>query len=440
MGWVSAVSRNMGWMLTNGGTRAAMGVALAGILARYLGPDDYGWYSLAMAIVSLSFFVSDAGLNDLSQREILRSRPDEVGVVMGTTFVIRLAGSSVVGLALVTVVRSLISSPLAASLVAVLALVHVVRPLGVLAGWFESQLKSRVVAIGSILGGGIHLALVALSVWLGRPSAASLMLMRVADAILFGVALLVAYRLHGHSPLLWRFSARRARSMLRESRWLVFTGLFGVLNLRIDQVMIASLGTPSDLGYYAAAAKVAESWEMIPFALSASLFPRLVGDGERGVLQRSLSPLLASVIWLGLGIAACLWIFAPIVVTGLFGESFLPAAGVLTVLSWSGVFLGLRTVLVRWILVNGRPEVAVWATAAGAVVNVGTNLLVIPAFGAVGAAWATLLSYAAANFLALLIPSSTRAFGRAVAVAFVRPDVAVTSLRRVLAEWRPPDD
>jgi O-antigen/teichoic acid export membrane protein len=48
------------------------------------------------------------------------------------------------------------------------------------------------------------------------------------------------------------------------------------------------------------------------------------------------------------------------------------------------------------------------ATSAGAILNIGLNALLIPRYGAVGAAWATVASYAVAAWVSGLFARRTR--------------------------------
>jgi O-antigen/teichoic acid export membrane protein len=58
---------------------------------------------------------------------------------------------------------------------------------------------------------------------------------------------------------------------------------------------------------------------------------------------------------------------------------------------------------------------------AGAVVNVALNLLLIPTYGTIGAAVATVISYASAGWLALYLSARTRPMAHMMARALLLP-------------------
>ncbi|MEO8165115.1 MAG: polysaccharide biosynthesis C-terminal domain-containing protein, partial [Betaproteobacteria bacterium] len=90
---------------------------------------------------------------------------------------------------------------------------------------------------------------------------------------------------------------------------------------------------------------------------------------------------------------------------------------VLTIHVWSTVFVFLGVTSSSWLLVENLTAVSFYRTALGAVANIALNLLLIPAFGLVGAAWATLLSMAIATF-GVFVDSRSRLVGTMMLRAF----------------------
>jgi O-antigen/teichoic acid export membrane protein len=83
----------------------------------------------------------------------------------------------------------------------------------------------------------------------------------------------------------------------------------------------------------------------------------------------------------------------------LYGEAFLPAAGVLSIHIWAGVFVGLGVACGRWFLCENYIKKNFYRTLFGMVINVVLNLILIPLYGIYGAAVATLLGQMAANLI-----------------------------------------
>jgi PST family polysaccharide transporter len=100
--------------------------------------------------------------------------------------------------------------------------------------------------------------------------------------------------------------------------------------------------------------------------------------------------------------------FAKPLVTMLFGAEYSEAGGVLAIHVWATVFVFLGVAGGNWFLAENQQLISLQRTALGAVVNVLLNILLIPTLGVVGAAWATLISYAIAAMLSDAMQHTTR--------------------------------
>lgn len=99
---------------------------------------------------------------------------------------------------------------------------------------------------------------------------------------------------------------------------------------------------------------------------------------------------------------------APWIISLLFGENFSAAVEVLRIHIWAGCFIFVRYLISQHLVITEQEPLSLLSHGIGAVLNVGLNLWLIPQMGIVGAAWATLISYAYASFFFLFLSSSTR--------------------------------
>jgi PST family polysaccharide transporter len=167
--------------------------------------------------------------------------------------------------------------------------------------------------------------------------------------------------------------------------------------MRIDQVMLHNMVNDSTLGQYVAAVRVSEMFEMLPAALIASLVPILsisANDHEafRAYLDRTFRYFMV------LACAVCLVITtgAGYIVNLLYGKQFAAAIPLLAVLIWSEVSIFFAAVVMNAIVARNLQKYLLVPTAVGALSNVALNLYLIPRYAALGAAWATLISYSLA--------------------------------------------
>ena len=172
--------------------------------------------------------------------------------------------------------------------------------------------------------------------------------------------------------------------------------------MKIDEVMLRQMAGPHAVGIYAAAVRLSELGYFIPVALASSALPALLRSRERGAgfyrerlqhffdLNAGLAYLLAVPLWFASG-----WI-----VRLTYGTAFAEAGPVLAVHIWACLFVFLGVARGQWLVNEGLTRFYLGATLAGAGANVLLNLVLIPRWGPLGAAWATLASYGLSAWLA----------------------------------------
>jgi O-antigen/teichoic acid export membrane protein len=169
-------------------------------------------------------------------------------------------------------------------------------------------------------------------------------------------------------------------------------GVITLMNLRLDFLLLSLLAGPAVLGIYAIASKFAELLKVPGMAITYVLYPKFSRQGRvRAVAQA----------WQIVGRAGALtavaiiplWLTAGFVIPAVYGDRFdgavLPARIILVGLALEGV-AGVITALLYGI---GRPGLNSLAMGAGLAVTVLLDLLLIPPFGATGAAVASAAAY-----------------------------------------------
>ncbi len=101
---------------------------------------------------------------------------------------------------------------------------------------------------------------------------------------------------------------------------------------------------------------------------------------------------------MSLAIAVPLAIVSPLLIELLFGGDFLESSSVLRVHIWAAIAVFLGVASSQYLTNEGLQKLSLYRTLIGLVINILLNLLLIPAYGAVGASIATLISYFFATF------------------------------------------
>jgi PST family polysaccharide transporter len=183
-----------------------------------------------------------------------------------------------------------------------------------------------------------------------------------------------------------------------------------MIYMKIDQIMIGQMLGNDAVGIYSAAVRISEIWYFIATAVAASVLPAILEAKKHseGQYRQRLQGLFDLMTWMAIIVAFPVTFFATPLVTMLFGADYSEAGGVLAIHVWATVFVFLGVAGGNWFLAENQQLISLQRTALGAVVNVLLNILLIPMMGVVGAAWATLISYAIAAMLSDVLQRATR--------------------------------
>lgn len=165
-----------------------------------------------------------------------------------------------------------------------------------------------------------------------------------------------------------------------------FGSLAGVLLSRLDQLLMNPLSSAYELGLYVVAVAIADLVLVVNNALREVVFsmeskaPR----GERIAFAARVSNLAATLTGTA-AIIAGIWLI-PL----LFGQDFAPAWTVTVILIVAAIMGNPGSLAGTGLSAAGRPELRSWSLVAGCIVNLILMVLLVPPYGAIGAAFATM--------------------------------------------------
>lgn len=401
-----------------------VGLLVTAFVAARLGPTDFGYFTYVLSATSLVAVITHLGLQGLFQRELIE-HPGRQAETLGTVFGLKMS-TAIIGAGGLVAFGLWNPTHVAVErqLFAVLAAAVVLQaPGGIFATWFHTRTRSdkavlanQLGLLGSALGKVLAVALGAGVVTVGLAHTAGVLLTTVALWAFF-------LRSDGPTMSVWRSSISRARSLLKES-WVVFLStLFATIYLKIDIVMLRDISGPAETGIYSLAAMLSEASWFIPAAIVTTLFPRLVEakGSDQLAFERHMQNLYDILAISGLVVLAATCLLGPIVLHLFFGDAYSGAVPIMLVHALSLPFIFLRVGFDRWCLINRMTHFSLLTQGAGALLNVTLNLLLIPRMGGMGAAVATVVSYASASYLALLLASQTRGNFSAISRALLQP-------------------
>ncbi|MGI4831666.1 MAG: flippase [Janthinobacterium lividum] len=403
--------RNIGWVSAGRFLRMGGSLVVGTMVVRYLGPTQYGAFSYAFAIYGLFNIVSNLGLDVLVVSEIaLTQDVAEEEHVLGTAFWLKIVASVVTTIA--AIVYAWLAHPSDTAvivMVGMLSAASISQGLDVVDFFFQAKTRSRLIVLPQLLVFVLSNIARVVAVF----SKASLLmfgLIASLEILASELALAVVYSMHHRNLSKWRFQRERSVAMLKASWPLLLASLLVIVYMRTDQVMLGSLSTKAIVGQYASASRLSEIWYAIPALICTSVMPRLLRKKQSApeLYYSRLEKLYGLMVVVSLALAFAVTFLGKYAVLLLFGPAYLPAVAILRVHIWTGPFVFIGVTSGMQLVHEGLTKISLQRSVIGAIANVALNLLLIPKFGGVGSAMATLITQAAASYLLDACNRSTR--------------------------------
>lgn len=402
--------KNTGWlMLARVGGLAIKVIITNFALSNYLGPERFGILNYPMAIVTFFMAIATVGLDGFVTRELL-NHPEKKNVLLGTSFWMRMI-AGIATLPLVYVVYHIINNhkhlDTPFNYVLIVAFVSVIQSVNIIDSFFQSQVKGKYIMYVQVAG-NVASAIIKLVFIILKLSLIWFVYSLLFDAVLIAAGYILIYRQTNNSLVNWKYDGKVAAYLFKHSWPLAFSAILVSLYMKIDQVMIPVYLKTTDLGIYSTVASLSESWYFIPVAIVASVFPAIMNAKKTDMARYRvrLQNMYDLMVIISLSIAIVMSFGSSIIYHIVYKPEFWPGATVLAVHVWAGVFVFLGSASGQYLIAEGYTKLSMVRTGVGAIVNIILNIYFLPAYGILGAAYATLAAYFVATFFIVLIPKT----------------------------------
>lgn len=391
-----AIIENTGWLFADKALRMAVGVVVGAWLARYLGPSQFGEMAYVLSFVAFFSVIAQLGLDGVAVRDMALNEGDS-SEILGTVLRLRVIAGFVAWAAAIVAMKLLRPEDSQALLLtAIAAAALVFQAADTVDLWFQSKTQSKRTVVSKAYA---YLAANVLKVGLivAEAPLSAFVLVGVIELAVSAAILWRTYQKYP-SPLRWRWSRDRMVRLLRECAPYLFAGLAVVVYMRIDQLMLRDMVGKHELGLYSAALPLSTALHFIPLALCISVAPALTRLRQRDAeaYERALGQLFSVMWWIMIPLAALVALLSPHIVSVLYGSAYAATAPILAVHVFAAVPVALGVAQSIWIVNEGRNMISLYRTVIGAICNVALNLLLIPHFGGLGAAAATVAAQTSA--------------------------------------------
>lgn len=370
---------------------ASMGLVSVGFITRGLGAGGFGEYSTVLAYLGIFQVLADLGLYSLLTKEISQN-PDKERELFSQFFTLRLliaAGFLIFAIGLVFFFpyssNVKIGIVLASSAFLFMSLTQLFLSV------FQKYLQIYKAAIAEFIGRAAQLGFV----WFFFSISGGLFHFLVAVVVgafvvflvdLFFVRKLVAIKLSANL-----FAWKR---ILKTTYPIAISIVFTILYFKTDTLILSFIKPQEDVGIYNAAYKVLEVFIFFPAAFMGLLLPLLsrFAKENKAKFSHLLGKLSDIMVIASLPTVVVGVVVAYSVVNFIGGAEFLAAGAVLQVLFLAIGVIFFGTLYGNSVIALDLQKKAMWAYIIGFIFNFAANIIFIPQYSYMGAAWTTVFT------------------------------------------------
>ena len=403
----NSIFQNAKWIIVCKVIQSLIQLLIGMITARYLGPSNYGLISYAASLVAFAVPIMQLGLTAILVQECV-TRPEEEGAVMGTG----LGMSMISGLACMVGVFAFVSvanfeEPTTILVCTLYSVSIFFQATELLQYWFQARLLSKYASLAA-LGAYLVVSAYKISLLVTGKSIYWFALTHAVEYACTGILLLGAYRHAGGGKL--SFSRKLAGQMFRKSKYYILANLMVTVFQHTDQVMLKMMAGNAENGFYTTAITCSIITQFVFLAVIDSARPVILEARRTSweAFEQKLVGLYSVIIYAVLLQSIGFFLFAKLVVGILYGDQYAPAVQVLQILVWQTPFSYMGSIRNIWILAEEKHHVLWRINLCGVGANVVLNALLIPHWGACGAAFASVVTQFVTNLAVGFVSPSIR--------------------------------
>ena len=400
------VFRNLYWAVL-GKVVTLLGGLFVGILvARYLGPEQYGLMSYVISYVSLFQIFASFGMEGIEVREMSKDGVD-VNLILGTVFRIKLILAIITVILVIGTALIFETSSFTIFLIVIYSFSIILNRFSVIRSYFTAIVWNEYI-VKTEISRTILGAIIKIILLLCKAPLWTFVVASVFDIVLLSAGYILAYQTKIAPMSLWKYDRNIAKYFLKQSFPLMLSGAAVVIYQRIDQVMIGNMIDKEAVGQFSVATRFVEVLIFVPTIIAQTITPVLVklwNQSDKNLYKQRVQLFMNVTIWGCLLLALFVFIFSDKLIIYTFGREYIPAIALLQVMVFKTFGIALAATSGQIIVIEELQKYAVIRNILGCFTCIGLNLLMIPILGVIGAAYVSIIATIVSGCLShLFIP------------------------------------
>ena len=383
---------NTSWLLGERILRMIVSLFVGIYVARYLGPERFGLLSYANSFVGLFTAIATLGLDGIVVRELVKL-PRQRDKLLGTSFLLKVAGSLVMWLAILIALFFTKNDVLTNTIIAIIAFGVIFQAFNVIDFNFQAEVKSKYVVhsqfVQLIFSSFIKLVLIFNKlplIWFAA--------VYCLDAAILAFGLAFSYLNNHGSFKKWKWDAKIAKGLLLDSWPLMFAYMSYLIYAKIDRIMIKEMLDEYSVGIYSAAYVIYEAPLFIALMVAKSVYPILVQyyQNNKDRLFELYLELSSYMTLLSYLIVLFIFIFHEDLIQITFGNNFVESSKILVILSFGLIPMFNAFLRSSYMTISESQKIILYTTLFSSIINILLNFFMIKKYGIEGAVYATVLT------------------------------------------------
>ncbi len=385
------VVKNASWIIICKIIQSVCAFVIGVLTARYLGPSNYGVISYVASVVAFALPIMQLGLKHTLVKEFVQS-PEREGEILGTALIINIISSVFCIIGSVSFVAFVNAGEKETIIVCALySLSLLFQATEMTQYWFQSKLLSKYPSIAALIA-YVVVAVYKIYLLVIQKGVVWFAVSNVIDYLLISIILMIIYKKLGGQRL--SINWRIGKELLSRSKYYIIPSLMVMIFQHTDRIMIKLMIGEVETGFYSAAITCIGISGFVFAAIIDSARPVILEEKERNqeLYKKRIIQLYSIITCLSLVQSIGMTVFAKIIIKIMYGNTFLPAIPILQIAVWYVTFSYYGSVRNIWILAENIQKYLTTINIVGAIANILLNLCLIPIWGAVGAAVASVIT------------------------------------------------
>ena len=368
-------------------------------IARYLGPNQFGILTYIFTFSSIFLSINYLGLDAVVFRNLCGDK-DGAGKILGTSVFLRLiAGLISIILGMIIFSRINHGDYFLLGMVFISLTSNIAQALNVIESFFQSKLRVKSIAVVRIIV-IVSISIAKILAIISHAPLSTFIVLGSFDAVLSAFLLYFMFR-RMKNHFTWSFDSKYAIHLLRDGFPLMLAGLTFTLYTKLDQIILKFFQGNNQLGQYAIALGIVESFNFLPLIIVNSISPLVVDSAKNDENKFSLymENIYRIMLLISIIIGMFLFFIGKPFVPLIFGQQYADASYLLGFVQFRLFFTCFSVARGLYITSKGAFKLTLVSQVFALIVGLSLNFLLIPAYGVFGLLLSSLASFTISIFI-----------------------------------------